>query len=166
ETLLQKSMQLLQQSIDENRSLSRRLSPPTRNGMKLADSVQELVDTVAVARKFEISLQATAICDLQVSEALHIALYRILQEQLTNITRHANASLVHVAVKKEGDRLSLNVTDNGRGFDTSQKRTGIGITNMRMRAENLGGTLSIRSRQGQGCILLATFPLSHHTPGH
>lgn len=165
ETLLQKSMQLLQQSIDENRSLSRRLSPPTRNGMKLSDSMQELVDTVAVTRKFEITLRASTICDLQVSEELHVALYRILQEQLTNITRHAKASLVHVAVIQEGDRLLLNVTDNGRGFDTSQKRTGIGITNMRMRAENLGGTLAIRSRPGQGCILLATFPINENTKG-
>jgi len=154
-----KSSQLLQESIDEIRSLSKRLSAPSLGNIRLKDSVNELMETVAATNKFRIQLDVTVIEEMEAAEELHLAVYRILQEHLTNILKYADAHAVNVIFDLVENYLVLEVTDDGKGFDTKQKRSGIGITNMIMRAESLRGTLSLNSAPGAGCVLTARFPL-------
>ncbi|HZI01207.1 MAG TPA: ATP-binding protein, partial [Flavisolibacter sp.] len=97
--------------------------------------------------------------DLEISEELHLGLYRILQEHLTNITRYADASLVDVSLHLLDEHLILKVVDDGKGFDPLGKSNGIGITNMHSRAKSMHGSLKINSAPGLGCVLIATFPL-------
>jgi PAS domain S-box-containing protein len=157
--LLQKSVALLQNSIDEIRSLSKRLSAPTLGNIKLKDSIKELIDTVRFTNKFEIDLEASIIDKLEIEQELHLAVYRILQEQLTNILKYADASRVEVVLNLVDWQLVLIVKDDGRGFDPHQKSHGIGISNMSARAESMNGTLTINSIPGNGCTLSAAFPL-------
>ncbi len=159
EMLVRKSIGLLLQAINENRSLSKRLSAPTLGNMRLQESVNELAETIAATQRFELTLDTGSIDTLEVSEDLHLAIYRILQEQFTNILKYAGASLVSVRLWVTDKLLRLAISDNGRGFDPDQKRNGIGITNMNMRAESLGGSLVIDSAPGKGCRLEASFPL-------
>lgn len=158
QTLATRSIHLLQQSISEIRSLSRQLSAPSLGNIQLADSVRELVDNFAATRRFSLSLDTDPINGICVSGKLHLAVYRILQEHLTNIARHAMASTVTIGFTCNGSHLSLAVSDNGTGFDPVQKGTGSGLVNIRMRAEHLGGTLTLNSAPGQGCHLLVSFP--------
>jgi signal transduction histidine kinase len=88
-----------------------------------------------------------------------MAVYRILQEHLTNILKHAGAQMVSITLNVEDGMLKLVVSDNGSGFDVAQKRSGIGITNMITRAESVNGTLKLLSSPGTGCKLIAQFPL-------
>jgi len=157
--LIRKSAVLLQESINEIRSLSKRLSAPTLGSIKLKDSVKELVDTIAATNRFEISLDTEVVEELDVAEDLHLALYRILQEHFTNILKYANASEVHVTFDIIDNNLTMKVTDNGVGFSPRQKSNGIGITNMKTRAESMNGNLHIDSAPGKGCILTAVFPM-------
>ena len=157
--MLDKTRHLLQECIDEIRSLSKRLSAPSLGNIKLKESIKDLVDTVAVTNKISVSLDAYGIEGLEVDQKVHLALYRILQEQLTNILRHAQATEVQITVDFFDGALCLQVTDNGKGFDPKQKREGIGLTNMIFRAENLGGTLTITSAPAKGCKLMAHIPL-------
>jgi signal transduction histidine kinase len=157
--ILDKSTKLLQESINEIRSLSKRLSAPSLGNIKLKDSIKELVDSVSATDKIYISFDGCKIQDLEVSKDLHMTIYRILQEHFTNILRHSKASKVKVALKLEKANLVLQVKDNGKGFDPCQKFAGIGITNMVTRAESIKGNLSINSAPGKGCKLLARFPL-------
>ena len=104
-------------------------------------------------------------CHLQVSTDLPLLpgaskthLYRLLQEALTNILRHADASQVHVRLQHHGSRLRLWVRDNGRGAETPQ-RPGVGLYSMAERARCLGGELKIISQPGAGWALALNVPL-------
>lgn len=157
--LLQKSAELLQLSINEIRSLSKRLSAPLLGNIKLTDTVRELVDTVAATNRFKVELNFDVVSELEVTEDLHLTIYRILQEHLTNILKYAEASKVEIVFDILDNHLVLKVRDDGKGFDTKQKSNGIGITNMRSRTESMNGTITINSAPGLGCVLIAGFPL-------
>jgi PAS domain S-box-containing protein len=159
EELIRRSIDLLQISINEIRNLSKQLSAPTIGNIKLEESVKELVDTVVATNKISIALDIHDMGYVEVNNELHLALYRILQEHLANILKHAEATQVHITVNATESTLELLVTDNGRGFDPKQKRSGIGITNMLTRAVSMKGTLSIESEPSKGCVLSARFPL-------
>jgi PAS domain S-box-containing protein len=157
--IMDKSINLLQDSINEIRSLSKRLSAPSLGKIKLAESVKELVDAVDATNKFEVTLTINGIEALDVQHDLHLAIYRILQEHMTNILKHAAASRVQVELDMILGLLILTVKDDGRGFDTSIKSNGIGITNMITRAESLQGSLQLKSSPGNGCVLRVSIPL-------
>jgi PAS domain S-box-containing protein len=157
--IMNKSIKLLQDSINEIRSLSKRLSVPSLNYIKVKDSVKELVDSITATNKLSLSLDTSAIDDLEIGSELHLGIYRILQEHLTNILKHAEAYNVQILFVLSDDDLVLKVVDDGKGFDINRKRDGIGIANMIMRAQSLNGTLNINSAPGLGCVLIAQFPL-------
>jgi len=157
--LMDKSVRLLQDSINEIRSLSKRLSAPSLGNIKVKESVAELIDSVMATNKVCIYLDTTSVEGLEIDNDLHIALYRILQEHLTNILKHADAKSVQIILGLENGKLSLQVTDDGKGFDSSKRRNGIGLTNMMLRAESMKGELSVKSAPGMGCELRVDFPL-------
>lgn len=157
--IMDRSIKLLQDSINEIRSLSKRLSAPSLGSIKLRDSIQELIDSISATNRIAIDLDMSNIKDLEVNQELHLAIYRILQEHLTNILKHAQAEQVHISFDFVDGDLTLKVIDNGRGFNTAIKRNGIGIANMTTRAESLKGSLVLNSAPGLGCVLIARFPM-------
>ena len=158
--LVQKSIEMLMEAIEENRKLSKRLSAPSIGDIGLTEAVQELIDTVAATRKFQLLFKPGDYDANTVSKELRLTVYRILQEHLTNVSKYANAALVEVSLGKLKNCLVLEVKDNGIGFDPKERHCGIGISNMRMRAESHDGQLIIESSPGEGCRMRAWFPLS------
>jgi PAS domain S-box-containing protein len=157
--ITKKSILLVQNSISEIRNLSKQLSAPTIGKITLSESVNDLCENIAATNKFTIHLNSSGIDDLEASQDLHLAVYRILQEHFTNVLRHSNAKNVHITLDCLEDELTLFITDDGEGFDPKQKRNGIGIHNMISRAESINGKLTITSEPGKGCVLQAQFPL-------
>jgi len=98
--------------------------------------------------------------DIGLDTKKSIALYRILQEAVTNVARHAKATSVEVTLRKEGDDLILEIKDNGIGIsaDAEQKTRSFGLIGMRERAILLGGTLEIRGVEGQGTTVPVRIP--------
>ncbi|RYZ19867.1 MAG: sensor histidine kinase, partial [Chitinophagaceae bacterium] len=94
------------------------------------------------------------------SQDLHIGIYRILQEQLNNVLKHSEATEVSIDLEQGKNNLRLCITDNGKGFSVNKSNNGIGLMNMRTRAENLSGTLVVKSKPGQGCRVEVMVPLS------
>ena len=88
------------------------------------------------------------------------ALFRIAQESLTNVARHAHAQHVTISLTQDQEQIYLQVRDDGRGFDSAQQHAGLGIFGMHERAELLGGTVTIQSQPGQGTMVRAVLPLS------
>ncbi len=93
------------------------------------------------------------------------ALLRAAQEGLANIRRHAGATEVVLTLSYVGDRVILDIRDDGRGFDpamtvTAQDGTGLGLGGMRARMADLGGTLTVESTPGEGTTLVAEVPAS------
>ncbi|MCU7550957.1 PAS domain S-box protein [Chitinophagaceae bacterium LB-8] len=158
--MLRKSLNLLQSSIEDINSLSKKLSPPSLHDVSLKDSLLDLIESATATSKVEVTLELKRVNNIGISKELHTALYRILQEQLVNISAHAKAKNVRVMVNGTSSELTLKIKDDGIGFDTSKQSKGIGITNMISRTENLKGVLSINSAPGMGCELHVRFPLS------
>ena len=158
EEILKKSTHYLQICIDEIRSISKRLSAPTLGKISLTDSVHELVDSINITNKLSIHYTFKGFEGAAVSQEVHLTIYRIIQEQLNNIIKHAQAQNVFIEISNTPQHLLLVITDDGKGFDSRQKRRGIGITNMITRAENSNGRLRIQTAPGKGCVVTVTLP--------
>jgi signal transduction histidine kinase len=157
--MLMKSVQQINFCIETLRSLSKVLSSPSIEEVSLRESIQELVDSVTATRKIAVNFFTYNIRDEKVSQDIQTTIYRIAQEQLTNVLKYANASTVDVMLVGTSDTIALRIQDNGNGFDPDAKRKGVGITNMISRAETLDGKIELTSSPGEGCTLMAEFPL-------
>ncbi|NDJ22615.1 response regulator [Nostoc sp. B(2019)] len=97
------------------------------------------------------------------SNSVNHAVYRIIQEGLTNIYKYAKATSVQIKIQTTAAGLSLTLQDNGQGFQSDQSVTGYGLQGMRERTATLGGHLEIVSKPGAGCQIIANFPRENHT---
>jgi PAS domain S-box-containing protein len=156
--LTRKSVELIQLSINEIRSLSKRLSAPSLGNIRLSESIKELVDVISATDKLVISLDTCALENLEIDQATHLALYRILQEQMTNVLKHAQAEIVEISFSYVNNLLTMKVADDGQGFDVTSKGSGIGLSNIKTRAESLKGTVAVHSLPGEGCTLTVQLP--------
>ena len=103
--------------------------------------------------------------ELKLPDAVKTGLFRIFQESLTNVARHADAKKIKVDLEKQDGKIVLRIIDNGRGFDQDKitdKRT-LGILGMKERTAMIGGTYTIISTPGKGTTVMVVIPLHHPT---
>lgn len=153
EEFIRKSIGNIVMIIEEIRALSRSLTPPSLGDLGLKDALQDLCTNIEVAGTIEFDLQMKGISDSEISNEKKISIYRIVQEQLNNILKHANASLVKIILEKQDEEIVLIIKDNGNGFDPKTARYGLGLHNIRNRAELYGGSMELSSAPGKGCTL-------------
>jgi PAS domain S-box-containing protein len=158
---------MLTRLITETRRICSDLLPSVLEDFGLNSAIEDLVKTCKDAdRRLEFLLD-TNLRQTPLSRELEISLYRILQEGLNNIIKHAQASRVEIYIDDSGDYLNLMIKDNGKGFyfDSQQlhlknlARKMNGIRGMKERAELLGGTFSISAEPGKGSIIELEIPL-------
>lgn len=150
---------IAKRTYDVTRSMMRRLRPPVLDELGLLAALQELVDSWN-------SAHGDCFCRLQcrgaldaLPEEIGINIYRIVQEGLTNVARHARADAVEVQVERRpGSGVSLKLKDNGIGFDPHIVGRGLGLLGMRERAEALNGTFSLETSPGNGVEINITLP--------
>jgi signal transduction histidine kinase len=133
-----------------------------RPGSVAEQGLARALETHAKALEARVGLQVGVEAALPERLPIEIeeALYRIAQEALHNVVRHASASRVKVRVDRPGGRARLTVEDDGQGFDPTQVPEGhLGLAGMRARAERLGGTVEVRSRSGHGTTVEVVVPL-------
>lgn len=99
-----------------------------------------------------------AIGDVRCSPLVKTALYRVIQEAITNAVRHARAARIEVTLQRKRNGVALEIRDRGDGFDPAENRSGHGLRIMRERIESLGGTFAIASARGQGCVVNVSVP--------
>jgi len=85
-------------------------------------------------------------------------IYRIIQEQINNIQKYAEAKNVNIVIKATGKMVTVIISDDGKGFNTAAKGKGIGLSNIQYRAESFNGKLSIKSSPGKGCKMSFQLP--------
>ncbi len=151
--MIGKSQDIIAHVIEEIRKLSRKLIVSDIMDLGLKKAIQETIANILVVKKTGIVLNMENFPEKKIEENLKIAIYRIIQEQLTNILKHASASSVIIELHKEGKQIVLEIIDNGNGFDPTQHRKGVGITNMCSRASLFDGEVTIDSAPGKGCRL-------------
>jgi PAS domain S-box-containing protein len=156
--LLSQSMHYLQVCIDEIRNISKRLSAPTLGSISMKDSIISLISSINVGERLHIRHYIKGLSRFPIDEEFHLTVYRIVQEQLNNILRHAQAKSVTVSVVANSKSLRLQIKDDGKGFNLQSKRNGIGLSNIKSRAEHMKGKMEIITAPGKGCTLHVEFP--------
>jgi|GEM_PF-4016295 len=144
--------------INEIRAMSRSLVPPTLKDLGLIDSLQELISSINRVQSISITLEYNDFNEHETAENKKLMLYRIVQEQLNNIIKHAGADRAIIRLTSEPGTILLEITDNGKGFDMHAIRKGLGFTNIRNRAELFGGKVDVLSSLGNGCMLTVSIP--------
>jgi signal transduction histidine kinase len=150
---LEDSQELLEETTRHLRNIMVTLRPPGLDELGLLAALKEHVSQVA--RRCEVSLTVTGIePQPRLAPTEEIALFRIAQEALNNIVKHARAKECSICLRQNGHSIELSITDDGVGFDTARKPImggyGMGTTTMRERAEAIGASLRLQSAPGQG----------------
>lgn len=156
DTAIDAGIETLNGAIKEIRRLSHELRPRVLDDLGLAAALTALCNNFAERTGIDTSLDAAAFADDLKPEA-STALYRIVQEALTNIERHSGAGEARIRIWSAGGRAKMTITDNGRGFDGGAEKGGLGLRNMQERMAHLGGILLIKSGS-DGTQLTAMLP--------
>lgn len=155
--LIKRSIGHLMNCISEIRNLSHSLSAPTLGTQSLIDSLQALIENVSGCAGVDINLCVEKYKQ-PISKELSLAIYRIVQEQVNNIIKHANATTATILLSQTETETHLLIEDNGKGFDPMAQSKGIGLNNIRSRIKAFNGSLSIQSAEGKGCRLCVQLP--------
>ncbi|MEP7236293.1 MAG: PAS domain S-box protein [Ferruginibacter sp.] len=147
------------EAIDELRRLSHQLAPLLESDTILDDKINWLIRSLKMEDKLSVSVHLDKF-EQPLANNTQLTFYRILQEQLSNILKYAGASAVEINIHKVGSYILLQVKDNGKGFDTQKKKEGIGLENIRRRAQMLNGKVEIISSPGTGCEVNVLVPAS------
>ncbi|MEJ7586548.1 MAG: ATP-binding protein [Ferruginibacter sp.] len=155
--LVKYPIQLIENSIEEIRLLSSKSVTPLRN-INLEKLVEVLVDnlnkTTAINTLFVYAVNTHLLAD-----ELKLNIYRIIQEQLNNIIKHAAPENVSIHIEDTDSHIIIDVKDDGKGFDLAKDRKGIGISNMINRIESFNGKMEIDTSIGNGCRVRVTMPV-------
>jgi signal transduction histidine kinase/streptogramin lyase len=150
-------------AIAETREISYNLRPFQLDRLGLTKAIEAMIRTTGIASGIRFTSELDNIDDI-FPEDLRINFYRIVQESLGNIMKHAQATEVSVRVKRRAENVVLTIEDDGRGFapdegSPASSRSGFGLTGMGERASLLGGELKVRSIPGKGTTVVCEIPL-------
>jgi PAS domain S-box-containing protein len=165
EVLLAECNDILDKSIAETRTLSHLLHPPLLDEAGFSSAASWFVSGFSQRSSIPVSLDLPS--DLpRLPESIEIALFRILQESLTNVHRHSRATAAEIKVEADAEQVSIEIRDHGRGMpayilqqiEGDGTKLGVGLAGMRERIHELGGSFEVVS-DGQGTTVRATVPL-------
>jgi signal transduction histidine kinase len=136
------------------------MMPGTLLKLGLVAALEDMCDKISKTNNLQIEFHAFDLQD-RLDEAVEITIYRMVQETLNNIIKHAKAEEVIVQLSKQDDSISITVEDDGIGFNVSQARAkgGMGMRNLDSRVKYLDGKLDIVSEQGKGTSIIIELPI-------
>jgi signal transduction histidine kinase len=158
---------IVDQLMHQVRDLSLELRPAMLQDLGLEPTLRWYINTLANRRDIEIKFE-TVNLEGRYSEPIETGLYRIIQEALTNVSKHSNASSVQLCLERNESQIHLQIEDNGQGFDvekvlaSSSGIKGVGLVAIRERINSLNGDLQIRSEPGKGTQLLINIPMENN----
>ena len=149
------------------RELSHDLRPAVLDDLGLVPALECL--TERVSKRFGLVIAQHCLIPHRLPPSLETTLYRIVQESLTNVAKHAQASHVRIGFRRMGEVVCGSICDDGVGFDLNEVLSrkgsqGLGLLGIRERAESVGGTLHVDSQPGRGTELTINIPCGHATP--
>ncbi|WP_041627712.1 ATP-binding protein [Owenweeksia hongkongensis] len=151
------TVQRLEVICDEVRSLSHQMMPLELKENGLQSAIEQLIEHNFAASPIEVDFLFSGLQN-RLPSNIEINVYRIIQELASNIFRHSKASKVGIQLLIRGKKLILIVEDDGKGFDITSKNHGIGINNIYVRLEALGGSIQIQSSPGSGTYTHISIP--------
>jgi len=156
--LLEKSCKHITMAIEEIRRLSHQLVAPSLEDTSLVQALSQLLSNMRAVTNLTLTLDTQDYTEEVTDTNIRLMFYRIVQEQVNNILKHANATNAVVKLQTSASHIILTITDDGHGFDTSITSAGIGLRNITNRAAVYNGTTRIVSSPGKGCMLEVSIP--------
>jgi two-component system sensor histidine kinase UhpB len=148
--------------IEEIRKISKNMANPAKRALGLFVYINILLDDLRMVHPLKIQFHTTDIEEADIDEKLQLTIYRIVQEQVNNILNHANASHATIRLSRRLEEIVLLISDNGKGCDTLEKNNGVGIINIKSRAELYHGMVTINSKLGEGYDLEVVLSLKDY----
>jgi PAS domain S-box-containing protein len=161
QSLARRLRKMAAQTVDDIGRLARGLHPAVLDDLGLAEAMRRHVDEWARSFGVAVDLRLSGAISHPLPALAQTTMYRILQEALTNVARHARARTVRVELTYDGTLLELVVRDNGVGFKAGARRrrsSSLGLHGMRERVALLGGSFELESRPGEGTLVRARIP--------
>ena len=169
ERSIDRTQRLVQDSVSIVHRFARELRPTVLDDLGLVPALHSFLKSFKAETGIHVSLSAFAAVE-KVSGEKRTVLYRVAQEALNNVARHARASQVEVSVQKLGGAICMKIKDDGKGFPAErvmnlQKQKRLGLLGMRERVEMVSGNLTVTSAPGKGTTVLARIPLADGSGG-
>ena len=159
-------LEYLDEVIEDVRRLSLDLSPAILEDLGLTSALRWLVSYSRQRREKTMTADIAEI-DALFPENHRITIYRVIQEALTNVGKHAGASNVSISIRPQGEKVTFSVEDDGKGFDTMEpvqravSERGVGLTTMNERVRMMGGVYELWSRAGAGTRITFSLPVEN-----
>ncbi|HXD79427.1 MAG TPA: ATP-binding protein [Puia sp.] len=154
-----RASEILTLAIEEIRSLSREMVMPDFKDIGLTESIRRLVRDLQYCKPFGIRfLHDNRKLIESLDDHRKITLLRIVQEQIKNIVKYARAKHVVIDLQGAEQHVRLEIADDGRGFDPTTTRHGLGLSNIYERTKLYGGQVAMETAPGMGCVLIVTLP--------
>lgn len=159
--LLRISQDSILSAIAEIRNISHDMIAPAMEEDQFVEAINNLIRTVNLSGTLHVTAVLPDTKQLQrINDKMKLTLYRIIQEQMANILKHAKAESATVTLSIKGNQLLLSITDNGIGFNPKKRTEGVGLKNIENRVEVFEGKMEIISRPDMGCKLKVSIPLA------
>lgn len=152
-----KSQSMIEKAINDIRTISASIKPPEFSTTNLYEAIEGLIDNIRRFVSFEFVIDYDNSAEELLSAEQKLMVYRVIQEQLNNITKYAAASKVELLINIVDNQVTIVLKDNGKGFDPEKTKTGIGLKNISSRLQLFSGDVSLNSSPGNGCELVARF---------
>lgn len=161
--------QLVKKAVTDLRNLSKTLDNDYTSSLGLSAITRLELEMLEKTGLYQTSFRITG-TDRRLDASREIILYRIIQESLNNMIKHASASAVSIGMDFTGNHLAIEIKDNGKGFDPAElekdiSRTGLGLKNMARRAQLIQASLDIKAVPSRGTSILLTVPFISETTG-
>jgi signal transduction histidine kinase len=137
------------------------LVPASIGDLGLVVSIRDLVENINAARQMKIEFHYQGDIDATLDEKKKLMLFRIIQEQVNNVIKHAGAANAYIGLTVNPMSVDLTIKDSGRGFELEKITTkkGVGLSNIASRVQLFNGTINIITAPGKGCTLNINVPL-------
>lgn len=162
EGLLKKSNQYIDKVIEELRNLSKNLAPPLLAELGLEHSLTSLAESIAEVQQINIWVEMDGFNDEGIADNHKLMIYRIVQEQLNNIIKHADAQNATIQIGRQGNRVYMSISDDGKGTELTQEFTnGLGLRHIKNRIELFHGKMQVISSPDNGFRLNVEFEITN-----
>ena len=164
--MLKECKGLLKTAIEELRNISHNLTPAAFGEKGLFPTIREMTEKINRLGTLAIKLNfiETDLLEEHLLPEMKTAIYRIIQEQVKNVLKHSEANQLKITVQYAANKINLQITDNGKGFNLRSLKRGLGLNNIQSRISLFNGEMIIRSSPGKGCAIKAVFPFDPGNP--
>ncbi len=157
--MISQAKQMVTEAQQEIRMLSATIKPPQFAFTTLQQSIEKLIADIVRVKHITIQLLSSDFNENELKDEQLLMIYRIVQEQLNNILKYAEASQIDITLKTKNDHVYIVIHDNGKGFDKKQMKGGLGFRNIQSRLQLYNGHIDVTSSPGNGCTLSVSFPV-------